>query len=82
MLTCDPYLLFLGETDKSQFWDSKGRGGNGGQTGELLWDLHDVMYKFTEGEQVYCFTLIGGMVRILKIGCRNDSLAFVSSVFT
>ncbi|VDI22521.1 E3 ubiquitin-protein ligase HECW2 [Mytilus galloprovincialis] len=55
MLRCDPYLLFLGETDKSQFWDSKGRGGNGGQTGELLWDLHDVMYKFTEDKTKVCF---------------------------
>ena len=53
--TCIIYIycpLSSGETDTSKFWDSKGRGGNGGQTGELFWDLHDIAHNFTDGRFV------------------------------
>jgi len=44
------YIVYPpGEGDKSKFWDSKTRGANGGQTGELTWDLDAVKHYFTDG---------------------------------
>lgn len=41
-------MIISGETDSSKFWDSKTRGANGGQKGELLWDLDAVSHYFTD----------------------------------
>lgn len=41
--------IIAGETNKSAFWDSKTRGANGGQKGDLLWDLDAVSHYFTDG---------------------------------
>lgn len=42
--------LSSGVTDKSSFWDSKTRGANGGQKGELLWDLDAISHCFTDSK--------------------------------
>ncbi|XP_052812526.1 E3 ubiquitin-protein ligase HECW2-like isoform X2 [Mya arenaria] len=52
--------LFPIVTDKSKFWDSKTRGANGGQTGELLWDLDAVSHYFTDAETRVCFKYFSG----------------------
>ncbi|XP_062613683.1 E3 ubiquitin-protein ligase HECW2-like [Saccostrea cucullata] len=48
-------LYQSGETNPSKFLDMKNRGGNGGQTGDLQWDLSDITYNFTAGETKICF---------------------------
>lgn len=48
-------LYQSGETDPSKFLDMKNRGGNGGQTGDLQWDLSDIMHNFTTDETKICF---------------------------
>ncbi|XP_033762658.1 E3 ubiquitin-protein ligase HECW2-like [Pecten maximus] len=44
-----------GETDSSKFLDSKNRGVNGGQTGQILWDLTEVIHHFTDVESRITF---------------------------
>ncbi|XP_021373793.1 E3 ubiquitin-protein ligase HECW2-like isoform X2 [Mizuhopecten yessoensis] len=44
-----------GETDSSKFLDSKNRGVNGGQTGQILWDLTEVTHHFTDVESRITF---------------------------
>ncbi|XP_060064691.1 E3 ubiquitin-protein ligase HECW2-like [Ylistrum balloti] len=44
-----------GETDSSKFLDSKNRGVNGGQTGQILWDLTEVIHHFTDMESRITF---------------------------
>ena len=47
------YLVsFLGVTDTSSFWDSKTRGANGGQKGELLWDIDAISHCFTDSKYI------------------------------
>ncbi|WAQ94078.1 HECW2-like protein [Mya arenaria] len=53
-------LFPIAVTDKSKFWDSKTRGANGGQTGELLWDLDAVSHYFTDAETRVCFKYFSG----------------------
>lgn len=40
------------QKDSSQFLDSKNRGVNGGQKGQILWDLHEVAHHFNEGNVI------------------------------
>lgn len=44
-----------GETDSSKFLDSKNRGVNGGQSGQILWDLTEVIHHFTDVESRITF---------------------------
>ena len=51
-------FIFVGETDPSKFLDMKNRGGNGGQTGDLQWDLSDIVHNFTTGKvMTFCQNL-------------------------
>lgn len=52
-------LQFAGVTDKSSFWDSKTRGANGGQKGELLWDLDSISHCFTDSMYILFISLSG-----------------------
>ena len=65
MLSCNSscylYHFFIsGETDSSKFWDSKTRGANGGQKGELLWDLDAVSHCFTDRKRFINITWLKG----------------------
>lgn len=40
----------LGEMDSSKFLDTKNRGMNGGQKGDILWDLDALCHHFTDGK--------------------------------
>ena len=42
-----------GVDDSTKFLDSKNRGINGGQKGEITWDLDDISHNFCEGK--LCF---------------------------
>lgn len=53
-------LFPIGEVNKSAFWDSKTRGANGGQEGELLWDLDAVSHFFTDAKTRVCFKYFNG----------------------
>ncbi|XP_045168774.2 E3 ubiquitin-protein ligase HECW2-like isoform X2 [Mercenaria mercenaria] len=53
-------LFPVGEMRESAFWDSKTRGANGGQKGELLWDLDVVSHYFTDAKTKVCFKYFNG----------------------
>ncbi|XP_041366585.1 E3 ubiquitin-protein ligase HECW2-like isoform X2 [Gigantopelta aegis] len=42
-------LCPAGVSDSTKFLDSKNRGINGGQKGEITWDLDDISHNFSEG---------------------------------
>ncbi|KAL5007177.1 hypothetical protein ScPMuIL_015983 [Solemya velum] len=53
-------LFPSGETDSSKFLDTKNRGMNGGQEGEILWDLDALCHHFTDDVTKVCFKYYQG----------------------